>query len=601
MSLAGRLAALEASGLTRLVTLQPEMEYVFRHALVQDAAYASLVKQDRRQLHRAVGEALERLHPERRDELAPLLARHFHEAGDTSRALKYFTLAGDAAARVYANAEAVLHYASAIDVARRILTSNPLANSADGLGAAELTHLYLSRGQALELSARHPDALANYAELEALARERDDRPMELAALMARAKIYATLNAAQNPARARAVLEQSLALARELDDRAAECRVLWNLMLLLLWGGGDQRQSVAYGEEALALARALNMREQVAFTLNDLAYGYMSTGRWAAAQGALDESRAIWRELGNLPMLVDNLSNSVLLYLRAGEHEQAVSTAEQAQAIAGAIGNVWGQAGSRAYVSHVYLERGEPDRAMAIMEEGIRLGEQVGHPALIVASRADLAWTFGTLGAIRRGLELVDLALSRAARVEYLRVYPMAVQARLYLLDRDLAAAEAALRAGYRELQPDGLQWFAPIWLPLTEAELAYARHDFAHTISIADGLLANLRESGARLFVADALYLKGRALLAMDRWEQAFDVLGEARAQAEALGSRRALWPILVALSEMAAHRHDLVTARLLQGQARALIGYIADHAGAPELRAAFLQMPLVRIALREV
>src|SRR4030066_345318 len=106
MSLLNHLQVLEASGLTRLVTLQPEVEYVFRHALVQDAAYASLVKQDRRQLHRAVGEALERLHLERRDEVAPLLARHFHEAGDTSRALKYFTLAGDAAPRWPAKAEA---------------------------------------------------------------------------------------------------------------------------------------------------------------------------------------------------------------------------------------------------------------------------------------------------------------------------------------------------------------------------------------------------------------------------------------------------------------------------------------------------------------
>ena len=213
MSFTGQLEVLEASGLIRLVTLQPEVEYLFRHALVQDAAYASLVKQDRRQLHRAVGEALERLHPDRRDELAALLARHYSEAGDAPRALKYFTLAGDAAARVYANAEAVMHYTSALNVARRTLTSTSPALAGEGPEVEALTHLYLSLGQSLELSARHPEALANYAELESLARVRGDRAMELAALMARAKIHATLNAAQNPEQAHTLLEQSLTLAR----------------------------------------------------------------------------------------------------------------------------------------------------------------------------------------------------------------------------------------------------------------------------------------------------------------------------------------------------------------------------------------------------
>ncbi len=58
MSLRTRLSALEASGLIRLAQVEPEIEYLFRHALVQDAAYASLLKADRRILHRTVGEAL---------------------------------------------------------------------------------------------------------------------------------------------------------------------------------------------------------------------------------------------------------------------------------------------------------------------------------------------------------------------------------------------------------------------------------------------------------------------------------------------------------------------------------------------------------------
>jgi len=594
--LLGRLNVLESSGLIRMIQARPELEYLFRHALVQDAAYASLVKQDRRQLHRTVGEALERTYADRLHdgELAPLLARHFNEAGDESRALKYFTLAGDAAARVYANAEAVMHYTSAIDIARRT------AHLADA--PEVLTHLYTSLGQALELRARHAEALAKYVELESLARQRGDRSMELTALMARAKIYATLNSKQNPAQARTVLEQCLSLARELDDRAAECKVLWNLMLLLLWGAGDQHQAVAYGEASLAIARELDLREQLAFDLNDLAYGYMSTEQWQRVRAALDESRALWRELGNLPMLVDNLSNSVLLELRDGHFESAITLSEQALHIARSIDNTWGRAGSQTYIGLVYVERGEPDRAIATMEEAVRLGEQVGHPAPIIATRADLAWTYGTLGAFERAFELARLAQARTGDIYFLHALPIVVLARLHLLTGDLETAATTLQAAHRELRPEGLQWFAPILVPLADAELALARRDYAHALDVMDSLLADLREGQSRYLLADALYLKGKALAAigLTRVEEARVTLREARAEAEAIGSRRILWPILIALAEIEDRCDRQAEARALRLPAREIIEYIADHCP-PDLRESFLGLPQVQAVTREV
>ncbi len=53
--------------------MEPELEYLFRHVLVQDAAYASLLKQERRELHRRVADTLIELYPERRGELAGVI------------------------------------------------------------------------------------------------------------------------------------------------------------------------------------------------------------------------------------------------------------------------------------------------------------------------------------------------------------------------------------------------------------------------------------------------------------------------------------------------------------------------------------------------
>ena len=75
------LTHLESSGLIRLAQALPELEYLFRHALVQEAAYGSILKKDRKQLHLAVGEALERAYADRADELHGLLAYHYSRAG----------------------------------------------------------------------------------------------------------------------------------------------------------------------------------------------------------------------------------------------------------------------------------------------------------------------------------------------------------------------------------------------------------------------------------------------------------------------------------------------------------------------------------------
>src|SRR5262249_14502213 len=97
-----QLGMLESSGLIRLAQSQPDLQYLFRHALVQDAAYQSLVRDDRRAQHHCVGDVLEIMYPDRLDELAPVLALHFDEAGEDGRALTYYLRAGDIGLRRYA-------------------------------------------------------------------------------------------------------------------------------------------------------------------------------------------------------------------------------------------------------------------------------------------------------------------------------------------------------------------------------------------------------------------------------------------------------------------------------------------------------------------
>ena len=95
-------------------TGSPERKsYMFKHALVQEAAYASMLRERRRQLHLAVATLLERGHPETRPEI---LAHHFASADSIERAIEYWRRAGEIAAARAANAEAVSHFRMALDL-----------------------------------------------------------------------------------------------------------------------------------------------------------------------------------------------------------------------------------------------------------------------------------------------------------------------------------------------------------------------------------------------------------------------------------------------------------------------------------------------------
>jgi ABC-type transport system substrate-binding protein len=116
--LEARLSTLQQEEMIRERARIPELEYIFKHHLTQEAAYGGLLKAERRATHRQVAEALERLFPERIEELVALLAHHWERAGDREKAGAYLSKAGDKARIAYSNEEAIDYYARALVVLR---------------------------------------------------------------------------------------------------------------------------------------------------------------------------------------------------------------------------------------------------------------------------------------------------------------------------------------------------------------------------------------------------------------------------------------------------------------------------------------------------
>ena len=75
--------------------LYPELEYIFKHTLIHEVAYDSLLKQKRREIHGRIAQAIEELYSERLEEHYESLAHHYELAGDAGKAVKYLILAGE--------------------------------------------------------------------------------------------------------------------------------------------------------------------------------------------------------------------------------------------------------------------------------------------------------------------------------------------------------------------------------------------------------------------------------------------------------------------------------------------------------------------------
>jgi predicted ATPase/class 3 adenylate cyclase len=161
-ALAAALVRLTDAGLLFCRGEPPDATYTFKHALVQDAAYQSLLRATRRHYHAEIARLFERERPQVAETEPELVAHHYTEAGDFERALRYWHQAGRRAARRSANAEAISHLTRGLEILRRVpetrertereleyqMTLGPVFIAMKGHGAREVGSTY---GRAREL------------------------------------------------------------------------------------------------------------------------------------------------------------------------------------------------------------------------------------------------------------------------------------------------------------------------------------------------------------------------------------------------------------------------------------------------------------------
>jgi predicted ATPase/class 3 adenylate cyclase len=583
--LSNHLSSLQEVDLIFESAVVPELEYMFRHELTRDAAYRTILHRQRRKYHLQVGMALETMMADRLGEEAHRLAYHFSQAGDLQRSLKYATMAGGTAAQLYANKEAVNYYQQALIIGKEI-------GSVD-----QQIDIYLSLGRVLEVTNQYDLALNIYQDMYNFGASGKRSTLMLEALMAQALLYATYTSLFNPGKARKTLEEALELAQQENNHRAEAKIFWIFMLVTSFDEGDSDKAILNGQRSLVIAREHNFEEQLAYTLHDLSRSYASSGQFPEALAALKEAGSLFREQGNLPMLADNRTTLAYGYTMMGKLQDAQSLCEEAVAVSRESGSLWGESYALNQLSLIRFEQGLISQAFDGWRRSITISIKAnfiggGSFAKLYMSRA-----FGYLGAYDQGLSYVNEAFSEIKQESFQQEEPEALIVKAMLQADRGDVRNARLTIGEVGKNTDKLNRSNLLILQfysVAQVHVYFAAGEYEKVIALANEHVRDLHLKGVLLSVPALLFMRGRAEMALGRLKDARETFSRAHKDAQEMGIRRQLWPILVNWSEIEEKLGNQEFKEELTTLAKEEIHFIISQIDDQELKQTFIALSQV-------
>ena len=532
--------------------LFPEPAYLFKHALTQDVAYNSLLRERRKDLHGLIGHAVEDLYAERLAEHCEMLAHHFSKAEVWDKALHYLLEAAAKAVNAFAVREALALYAEALAVADRLGEQVPA-----------------SRVMAIHRTC--------------------------------SELFYTVG---DFAEARREADHLLDLARRTGDQRSEAGALVLSAQATVWME-DFPGGLARAAEAIAAGEATGLKPAVAGGLVMTGMVHGITARHDQAQDELDRALTISRAAGILSL--QGLALHVMGNMRNwhGRHLEALELAtegvqvarEHPQFVSVLTRCLWTQ-------GVAWTSLGDYDAALRVLEEGRVLCEKLGNELELNRLLNTLGWLHIECHDLDRGLAFSAQGLELARRSRHATgfervAFNLADQADAFLNKGDLALASEVLDEAINIVEhPPASRWMT--WRYATHClaslgELWLARGDLAQAERFADQSLEIAVPTRSRKYEVRAWRVKGESALARRRFDEAREALDKALAIARQIGNPGQLWKTHAAVArfhEAAGRREQALAA---SRAAREVLDGVRTRLQNVELRAALDRAAFLR------
>jgi class 3 adenylate cyclase/tetratricopeptide (TPR) repeat protein len=357
------LEALKALEVIQQIRVVPEAEYSFRHVLTQKVVYESVLLQRRKEIHGAIGLAIEELYSQRLEKQAPILAYHYLRSDLQNKAIEYGLSAGDQAAGLYANTEATTYYEQAFAISKS-LPESPQVQRWQIDAALKLAAVGITRQDI----------------------ERDRRN----------------------------LEQAYSLAKVLNDERRLARVLYWLGRLQ-YVLDNRAAAIEYAGQSLEIADRLGDESLAAPPVNLVARACWSFDLSMACR-MIERSVEQMSRLGNKGEEATASGFAALLFASAGEFDRALAYANRGLELSHEIQNPFAEAAAYQYRGSFHAQRGDWACAVTDYESARRIAESAGDLFRIYIVKFWEAGARTMAGEASRGRTLVEEGFALAERI-----------------------------------------------------------------------------------------------------------------------------------------------------------------------------------------
>jgi class 3 adenylate cyclase/tetratricopeptide (TPR) repeat protein len=465
--------------------IQGDHEYLFKHMLIREVAYATLPRAARRERHAAVARFIESAAGERIEEAAALLAHHWQEAGDVDQAIRFLQLAAEHAAKGWAKDVAVALFGQALQL---VPENQPELRRAIAIRRAETQVELGDPGAAAAL-----DKLLE--ETEGLER--------LKVLMARAH---TAHWAMDAEGATRMSQEAFDLAQSLsiEEFIGPALALQSLASSM---DGNMDTSLELGVRALAKWTPGTRRAERALCLDQMATGWYWTGEYERALEYGEQAISFAEEIKSSDSLLRTGSVHALTLTGMGRHEEALPRFEEVIARGREFGLVPRMTARALNMSsELYRDLFQLDEATLRNQEAAELGAAAGFANAVLQSGIDQLFT--------------DLARGEVGRAE--ARWPE-------LWDRTQNTKGTH-------------QWLMAGRLAKARAEIALAKGEYAEAARLAQEAIDQSREVRRAKYELAARVVLGQALMALGQPQRGIDELHTALRGIRRLGHPPTLW-----------------------------------------------------------
>jgi tetratricopeptide (TPR) repeat protein len=518
------------------------------------------------------------------------LAYHFYMAGEWPKVLEYAQRSGEKAQALYAPRAAIEQYTRALEAIQR-------------LAQIPAPGLYRARAQCYELLGDSSAAGEDYTRALETARATHDSQMEWQSLLDLGYLWTGLDYTQ----AGDYLHRALALARTMNDPFTLARTLnrvgnWHMNL------EEPLEGQRHHREALSIFQASSDQHGLAETLDFLGVASLMSGDLIASASYYEKTIALRRALADHQGLVSSLVyfagrggiyfTSTVVPLAASEVE-CIRDGEEAIALSHQLGMRSSESFALIFLGLCLGLRGEYGRSLSSAETGLNIAIEIEHGPWMATGYLLLGIISLELLALptaRQHLERA-LALAKECGSLFLIGHATAFLASMCIVLGDHARAEAILNDMFGPQTP--CQTLAQRLAWCARAELELARNHPDKALDIIDRLIATAIHVEDGEVIPRLWHLRGEALVALGKVEEAESVLCSARDAAQRQGARPLLWRICITLGKLYRIRSRRIQAEEAFALARTIIEDLASTLLDEELHNNFLrsaeaQLPLL-------